>query len=176
MTKYDLMDGGIAIGHLSRITYLPFPDRKTYLTFATHFWLPSIVRNNNLHLFLQVHERFLMFITYFKIYLSAIILFMCCPLCIWNKTKNHVCAAVCKFPFKWLRNHSVHVSEIQFTIINEICNHFSKIYLKDIPLDKKCCVTNLCINKNFNLSGFRLLRLFTGIYQSSKKRNCLHIY
>lgn len=45
MTKYDLMDGGIAVGCLSKITYLPFPNRKTCVTFATHFLLFSIVRN-----------------------------------------------------------------------------------------------------------------------------------
>ncbi|NXW83883.1 RYR3 protein, partial [Alopecoenas beccarii] len=43
MTKCDLMDGGIAVGCLSRITYLPFPNRKTCLPFATHFWLLSVV-------------------------------------------------------------------------------------------------------------------------------------
>lgn len=100
MTKYDLMDGGIAKGCLSRITYLPFPNTKTYLPFATCFWLPSIVRNDNLHLFLQVHERFLIFIIYFKIYLTTIIMFICCPLCILNKNKNHICAVICRFPFK----------------------------------------------------------------------------
>lgn len=63
MTKYDLMDGGIAIGHLSKIPDLPFLSRKTHFPFATQFWLPFIVRSYNLHLFLQVRERFLEFIT-----------------------------------------------------------------------------------------------------------------
>ncbi|NXE87943.1 RYR3 protein, partial [Menura novaehollandiae] len=39
--------------------------------------------------------------------LSAITMLIYCPLCTSNKTKNHVCAVICKFSFRLIRNYSV---------------------------------------------------------------------